>query len=166
MNIIANWMDIAKWLDIYIADGLIICWILETRRFNGTVLFCSSQGEDKTLIYICMIDIVKSLTVKKISSANTFPDGETNRRGTDYDRQTMLGPLSKRRVNHLVADSLLLVISCRLLVYRLPVGERGNARPRVADRRLPTVYPRLLPLPMVQVNARRLENRRLFLRSL
>ena len=41
-----------KWLDIYIADGQIICWILETRRSNETILFCYSQGEDKTLIYI------------------------------------------------------------------------------------------------------------------
>jgi hypothetical protein len=113
-----------------------------------------------------MTDSVKSLTVKKISLANTFPDGETNRRGTDYGRQTMLGPLSKRRVNHLVADSQLSGICCRLLVYRPPLRERGNARQRVVDGRLLTVYPRLLPLPMVKVNARRLENRRLFLRSL
>jgi len=100
-----------------------------------------------------MTDSVKSLTVKKISLANTFPDGETNRRGTDYDRQTMLGPLSKRRVNHLVADGQLSSICCCLLVYRPPLGERGNARPRVADGRLPMVCPRLLPLLMVQVNA-------------
>jgi len=114
--------------------------------------FVLAKGKIR-LSYICMADIVKSLTVKKISSANTFPDGETNRHGIDYSRQTMLGPLSIKRADHLVADSLLLVISCRLLVYRLPVGERGNARPRVADGRLPTVYPRLLPLLMVQVNA-------------
>ena len=127
--------------------------------------FVLAKGKMR-LSYICMANIVKSLTVKKISSANTFPDGETNRRGIDYSRQSMLGPLSIKRADHLVADSLLLVISCRLLVYRLPVGERGNARPRVADRRLPTVYPQLLRLPMVQVNGRQLKNRRPFLGSL
>ena len=117
--------------------------------------FVIAKGKIRPL-YIYMTDSVKSLTVKKISSANTFPDGETNRRGIDYSRQTMLGPLSKKRADHLVADSLLLVMSCRLLVYRLPVGERGNARPIVADRRLPTV----------QVNGRQLKNRRPFLGSL
>ena len=96
--------------------------------------FVIAKGKIRPL-YIYMTDSVKSLTVKKISSANTFPDGETHRRGKDYGRQTMLDPLSKRMVDHLV------------------VGERGNARPRVADGRLPTVYPRLLPLLMVQVNA-------------
>ena len=54
-----------------------------------------------------MTDSVKSLTVKKILLANTFPDGEINHRGIDYGRQTMLGPLSKWRVNHLVADGQL-----------------------------------------------------------
>ena len=68
--------------------------------------FVLAKGKIR-LSYICMADIVKSLTVKKISSANTFLDGETNRRGIDYSRQTMLGPLSKRRVNHLVADGQL-----------------------------------------------------------
>ena len=119
--------------------------------------FVIAKGKIKPL-YIYMTDSVKSLTVKKILLANTFPDGEINHRGIDYGRQTMLGPLSKRRVDHLVADSQLSGICCCLFVYRPPVGERGNARPRVADGRLPAVYPRLLPLPMVQVNARRLEN--------
>jgi len=127
--------------------------------------FVLAKGKMR-LSYICMADIVKSLTVKKISSANTFPDGETNNRGIDYSQQTMLGPLSKKRADHLVAYSLLSVICCRLLVYRPPVGKRGNARPRVADRRLPTVYPQLLRLPMVQVNGRQLKNRRPFLGSL
>ena len=68
--------------------------------------FVIAKGKIRPL-YIYMTDSVKSLTVKKISLANTFPDGEANRRGTDYDRQTMLGPLSKRRVNHLVADGQL-----------------------------------------------------------
>jgi len=119
--------------------------------------FVIAKGKIRPL-YIYMTDSVKSLTVKKISSANTFPDGETHCPGKDYGRQTMLDPLSKRRVDHLVADSQLSGICCCLFVYRPPVGERGNARPRVADGRLPAVYPRLLPLPMVQVNARRLEN--------
>ena len=142
--------------------------MLDTRKPDGPMelsYFVIAKGKIRPL-YIYMTDSVKSLTVKKISSANTFPYGETNRRGSDYGRQTMLGPLSKRRVDHLVADSQLSGICCCLFVYRPPVGERGNARPRVADGRLPAVYPRLLPLPMVQVNARRLENCRLFLRSL
>ena len=127
--------------------------------------FVIAKGKIRPL-YIYMTDSVKSLTVKKISSANTFPDGETHRRGKDYGRQTMLDPLSKRTVDHLVVDGQLLGICCRLLVYRPPVGEWGNARPRVADGRLPTVYPRVLPLLMVQVNARQLENSRPFVGSL
>ena len=142
--------------------------MLDTRKPDGPMelsYFVIAKGKIRPL-YIYMTDSVKSLTVKKISSANTFPYGETNRRGSDYGRQTMLGPLSKRRVDHLVVDGQLLGICCRLLVYRLPIGERGNARPRVADGRLPTVYPRLLSLPTVQVNGRQLKNRRPFLGSL
>ena len=108
--------------------------------------------------YICMAGSVKSLTVKRVSSVNTFPKGETNYQAIDYCRKTMPILPWKRIERQLFANSQPSVMCCWPLVYRQPVGKRRNGRPRVADRRWPTVYTRLFPLPMVQVNTRLLKN--------
>jgi len=85
----------------------------------------------------------------------------------NYSRWLLVELLAIEKECGPFADGQLSIICCQLLVYQLSVGERGNARLRVADWRLPMVYHWLLSLRTIQVNARWLEYfRRSFFGSL